>query len=159
MNGEGRMGNGEGTYYLIGLVGAAILWIISVVIFLTVFSLEAFGADYYHYIDRAGRTTLSNIPPPAEVQKFKGSKVQKFEREDVSWEAVREAEKKQELFWLGLKIEELAGKIDRLAGEVREWRMANAERRRPERDGLTVIMGATQSVKVAPQVIVPAGTK
>lgn len=76
------------------------------------------GADYFILRSPTGAITLTNLAPPATAQIVK-----RFAWPDVSDAQVAESQRRDELFWLGLKLEQLAESNDRLAAALQ-----NAER-------------------------------
>ncbi len=100
-------------------------------------SADAPAGDYFVYRD-GGKTVLSNIQPSQSA-----SIVKAYQWQDVTDEEVARAERRSDLFWLGLKAEQLAESNDRLAAVI-----AEQSGRPPVVQPIEITVGATAEAQL-----------
>ena len=84
------------------------------------------AGEYRIYRDSEGQVVISNVKPPLEA-----STIASYDLGDVTWEEVRQAEKvrqaqrkSEEMYGLGLRIEELERRNNELVEQIQRLKMA-----------------------------------
>ena len=76
------------------------------------------AGEYRIYRDSEGQVVLSNVKPPLEA-----STIASYDLDDVTWEEVRQAQRKSEKYGLRLRIEELEWRNNELVEQIQRLKM------------------------------------
>ena len=77
------------------------------------------AGEYRIYRDSDGQVVISNFSPPLEA-----SIIESYDLGDISWEEVRQAQRKSEEYGLRLRIEELERRNNELVKQIQRLKMA-----------------------------------